>query len=77
VTRVGPDRQEVIAMLTTYGDRRPGTVGERITSLDLAWLLHQVEQRYAVSLDLDDDALARMSTVAGAVEVLGEVLQAG
>jgi hypothetical protein len=74
---VGPDRQEVIAMLTTYGDRRPGAVGERVDSLDLAWLLHQVEQRYGVSLDLDDDVLARMSTVTGAVDVLGEVLKAG
>lgn len=68
------DRTEVIAMLASYGDRSPEQVRERIDSLELAWLLHQVEQRRAVTLDLDDDALARMTTVDGAVAVLAEVL---
>ena len=68
-----PDRRDVVEMLATYRDRAPEAVGERIDSLELAWLVHQVEQRYGVALDLDDDALARMSTVTGAVEVLGEV----
>jgi len=69
-----PDRQEVVAMLATYGNRDPEAVRERIDSLELAWLLHQVEQRYGVALDLEDDKLARMSTVAGAVDVLRDVL---
>jgi hypothetical protein len=72
--RARPDRSEVVAMLATYGNREPAQVPERIDSLDLVWLLHQVEQRYAVSLDLDDDALAKMSTVDGAVAVLGKAL---
>lgn len=59
-------------MLATYRDRSIADVGEQIDSLELAWLIHQVEQRYAVTLELDDDALARMSTVSGAVSVLGE-----
>jgi acyl carrier protein len=69
-----PDRDEVVAMLATYGNRSPEQVHERIDSLDLVWLLHQVEQRYGVSLDLGDEALARMSTVSGAVEVLHDAM---
>jgi hypothetical protein len=73
---MAPDRDEVLAMLATYGGREPAAVRERIGSLDLAWLVHQVEQRYGVMLDLSDEQLARMSTVDGAVEVLGSVLGA-
>jgi hypothetical protein len=68
------DRAEVVELLATYGDRTPDQVRERIDSLELAWLLHQVEQRRAVALDLDDDSLMRMTTVDGAVAVLSEVL---
>jgi acyl carrier protein len=56
-------------MLATYGDRRPEQVPEAIDSLELVWLIHQVEQRYG-ALDLDDDMLARMSTVTGVLDVL-------
>ena len=71
---MAPDRDEIVAMLATYGNRESAAVRERIDSLDLAWLVHQVEQRYEVTLDLGDEDLARMSTVSGAVEVLGAVL---
>jgi acyl carrier protein len=71
---MAPDRDEVVAMLATYGNREPAAVRERIDSLDLAWLVHQVEQRYDVTLDLGDEQLAAMSTVSGAVEVLTSVL---
>jgi acyl carrier protein len=66
------EQSEVVAMLATYGDRRPDQVSEAIDSLELAWLIHQVEQRYG-GLDIDDDAIARMSTVTGAVEVLRDL----
>jgi len=56
-------------MLATYGDRQPEQVPEAIDSLELAWLIHQAEQRYG-ELDIDDDMIARMSTVTGAVDVL-------
>jgi hypothetical protein len=69
------ERSEVVAMLATYGDRRPEQVPEAIDSLELAWLIHQVEQRYG-ALDIDDDAIARMFTVTGAVDVLRD-LKAG
>ena len=65
-------RSDVVAMLASYGDRRPEQVPEAIGSLELTWLIHQIEQRHG-ELDIGDDALARMSTVTGAVEVLGEM----
>lgn len=68
------NRDEVVAMLATYGDRSADQVRERIDSLELAWLIHQVEQRHDVELDLDDDSLMAMSTVEGAVNVLSRVL---
>jgi acyl carrier protein len=60
-------------MLATYGERRPEDVTEGIDSLELAWLVHQLEQHYGTALDLDDDTLARMSTVSGTLEVLQEL----
>ena len=56
-------------MLATYGDRQPEQVPEAIDSLELAWLIHQIEQRYG-ELDVDDDTIARMTTVTGVVDVL-------
>jgi acyl carrier protein len=56
-------------MLATYGDRQPDQVPEAIDSLELAWLIHQIEQRYG-ELDVDDDTIAQMTTVTGVVDVL-------
>lgn len=64
-----PQRSDVIAMLATYGDRGPEEVPEVIDSLELAWLMHQLEQRYG-PLDFDDDTVAQMTTVTGVVGVL-------
>jgi hypothetical protein len=66
------EQSEVVAMLATYGDRRPDQVPEAIDSLELAWLIHQVEQRYG-ALDVDDESIARMFTVTGAVDVLRDL----
>jgi acyl carrier protein len=63
-------RADVLDMLAGYGDRAVATLGEDIDSLELAWLLHQAEQRYGVALDLADEDLSAMSTVDGAVTVL-------
>jgi hypothetical protein len=63
-------RADVLGMLASYGDRAPADVAEELGSLEVTWLVAQVEQRYAVLLDLDDDAFAAMSTVTGAVGVL-------
>ncbi|MFE2349461.1 acyl carrier protein [Kitasatospora cineracea] len=69
------DRAEVLALLATYRERAAQDEVEQIDSLELAWLIHQVEQRYQVQLDLGDDQLVRMATVPGAVGVLDEQLQ--
>jgi len=65
-------RSDVVAMLATYGDRQPEHVPEAIDSLELAWLLHQIEQRYG-AVDIDDDMMDRMSTVTGVVGVLADL----
>jgi len=65
-------RPDVVAMLATYGDRQPEQVPEAIDSLELVWLIHQIEQRYG-ALDVDDDTLARMSTVTGVVDALEDL----
>ena len=59
-------------MLATYGDRQPEQVPEAIDSLELAWLVHQIEQRYG-ELDIDDDMMVRMSTVTGVIDVLTDL----
>ena len=45
--------------------------------MEVAWLVHQVEQRYDLELDLDDEQLARLRTIADAVQLLGESVRAG
>jgi hypothetical protein len=67
-----PQRSDVVAMLATYGDRQPEQVPEAIDSLELAWLIHQIEQRYG-ALDVADAMLARMSTVTGVLAVLQDL----
>jgi acyl carrier protein len=61
-------------MVASFGDRPVAEVGERIDSIQLAWLVHQVEQRYGVEIELDDAQFGRMNTVTGAVEVLRETV---
>lgn len=58
-------------MLAGFGDRAPEEVPEGIDSMELAWLAHQIEQRY--DRRLDDDTLARLSTVSDVVELLGRL----
>ncbi len=67
-------RAEVVAMLASLGDRGVDEVSDRIDSMQLAWLMNQVEQRYGVEIDLTDGQFAQMGTIDGAVEVLRETL---
>jgi len=69
-----PRRAEVLELLASFGARRPEQVPEGIDSLELAWLIHQIEQRYGRQLDLDGGALSRLATVSGAAEFLDELL---
>jgi acyl carrier protein len=57
------------------GDRAPGEVTEEIGSLELAWLVSQVEDRYHTTLELDDAALEQMMTVSGAVATIHRMLE--
>lgn len=66
------DRADVLAMLAPLGTRAPDSTLERLSSMEVAWLVHQVEQRFGVELDLDDEQLAQLRTVGDAVRVLGE-----
>ncbi|WP_026163661.1 acyl carrier protein [Kribbella catacumbae] len=68
-----PGRAEIVDWLAALGDRPAGEVRERIDSMELAWLAHQVEQRY--ELELDDDQLDRIRTIDDAVRVLAEALK--
>jgi hypothetical protein len=68
-----PDRAMVIAMLARYDGRTPDQVGERIDSLELAWLVHELQSEHAVHHDFGDAELVAMGTVDGAVAVLREV----
>lgn len=57
------------------GERSPAEVAEEIGSLELAWLVSQVEARYHTTLKLDDAVLARMMTVSGAVATIHQLLE--
>ena len=72
--RPPPGRCEVIAILAAMGNRGPDEVAEEIGSLELAWLVSEVENRYGTMLPLDDDALGRMTTVSGAVATIHRML---
>lgn len=69
-------RDDVVTMIASLGDRNVDEVGDRVDSMQLAWLVHQAEQRYGVEIELNDGQYARMSTVDGAVEVLREAIGA-
>jgi hypothetical protein len=68
-------RDDVVAILASFHTRPLEDIPERIDSMELAWLVHQMEQRYSVRLELDDGQLGRMGTVSGAVDVLREVIE--
>lgn len=65
-----PGRAEILTWLAGLGPRPPDA--ERLDSMELAWLVHQVEQQYGVALE--DDQVERMNTIDDAVAVLREVL---
>lgn len=71
------DRDAVVAMLAAFGDRAPEAVDDVVGSLELTWLIAEVEQRYAVVLDLTHEQLARIRTVEDATSVLREALGLG
>lgn len=69
-----PSRDEIVAMLASFGQRSPDEVAETIGSLELTWLITKVELRYGITIDLSDTELAEMSTITGAVTALAGML---
>lgn len=69
-------RAELVAMLAELTDRPADQVPERVGSMELAWLVHGVEQRYGQRLDLTDEQLLGIRTVSDAVTVLSAALAA-
>ncbi|MFF0264981.1 acyl carrier protein [Kribbella sp. NPDC004536] len=65
-----PGRDEIVGWLAGLGERPPGA--DRLDSMELAWLVHQVEQVYGV--ELTDEHLERMTTIDDAVVVLAKAL---
>ncbi|AQY20218.1 hypothetical protein T261_00741 [Streptomyces lydicus] len=69
-----PTLDDLVTILASYGDRPPGEVPDRVDSLELAWIIHTMEERYGVELDLDDVQLARMVTLDSVLDVLAAAL---
>lgn len=67
---------EVVRMLAAFGDRAPSQVDDVVGSLELTWLVAEIEQRYGVVIDLDADDMGAVETVADAARVLGRALGA-
>jgi len=70
------DRAQLVSMLAPLAHRAGDPEAERLDSMEVAWLVHQVEQQYHVTLELDDAALARLHTLTDAVAVFGESVAA-
>ena len=69
--QTGPlDSAQVVRLLAAFGDRAPESVDDVVGSLELTWLIAQVEQQYSVVLELTDEHLSRIGTVADAADVL-------
>lgn len=75
-TPPGPERAELVDMLAELTNKPATEVPERLGSMELAWLVHLVEQRYDARLDLTDDQLAGIRTIADAQEVFRASLAA-
>ncbi|WDZ82996.1 acyl carrier protein [Micromonospora cathayae] len=71
-----PERAELVDMLAELTNKPATEVPERLGSMELAWLVHLVEQRYDTRLDLTDDQLAGIRTVDDAREVFRSCLTA-
>jgi hypothetical protein len=69
-----PDRDEITGLLATLADCPREQVAERIGSLELTWLITRIEELHDVTLDLSDEALAGMTTIAGAAAAFGEAI---
>lgn len=71
-----PDRAEVLEILAAFGQRAAESVPETLGSLELTWLIAEIEQRYAIEADLSDERFEAIRTVDDAVVALREEILA-
>ncbi|SBT42211.1 hypothetical protein [Micromonospora auratinigra] len=69
-------RADLVSMLAELTAKPVDQVADRVGSMELAWLVHLVEQRYDRTLDLTDDQLAGIRTVDDALAVFRTSLTA-
>ncbi|WFE35939.1 acyl carrier protein [Micromonospora sp. WMMD975] len=69
-------RADLVTMLAELTAKPVDAVPDRLGSMELAWLVHLVEQRYDRRLDLADDQLAGIRTVDDALTVFRTSLTA-
>ncbi|KKK01337.1 MULTISPECIES: hypothetical protein [unclassified Micromonospora] len=62
-------RADLVSMLAELTAKPVDQVSDRVGSMELAWLVHLVEQRYDRRLELTDDQLAGIRTVDDALAV--------
>ena len=62
-------RADLVSMLAELTAKPADQVSDRVGSMELAWLVHLVEQRYDRRLELTDDQLAGIRTVDDALAV--------
>ncbi|WP_174536978.1 acyl carrier protein [Micromonospora chalcea] len=69
-------RADLVSMLAELTAKPADQVPDRLGSMELAWLVHMVEQRYDRRLELSDDQLAGIRTVDDALVVFRGALTA-
>ncbi|WP_329009579.1 acyl carrier protein [Micromonospora rifamycinica] len=69
-------RADLVGMLAELTGKPADQIPHRVGSMELAWLVHLVEQRYDVRMDLTDDQLAGIRTVDDALTVFHTSLTA-
>jgi hypothetical protein len=69
-------RAEVVEILAGLGGRGPQSVDEALGSLELTWLITELEQRYSVVLELSESDLSGIATISDALDVLNRMLAA-
>ncbi|MEU8261844.1 acyl carrier protein [Micromonospora sp. NPDC048999] len=62
-------RADLVSMLAELTAKPVDQVSDRVGSMELAWLVHLVEQRYDRRMELTDDQLAGIRTVDDALAV--------
>ena len=68
-------QDSVLAILAAFGERGPAAVDDVVGSLELTWLITEVEQRYAAVLELTDEQLASVRTEDDAASELNQALE--